>query len=312
MGRWDIDDDARPPDAGGSRQPARTEPARVEREIQIRPLPDHVQDRDRDGDRRGRPHALTLPAGRDRELVRSDGRDYRVRGSEVDLLERAGRFRVVFTEDLRRDAGDDARFREDLRSLERQDLLAERTVTRLRDGTVADVVSLTRAGQALLDHHRSADADVGQHYYSGWVKTAEVWHDASLFTMVRAAQQELDADGDHIRRVILDDELKAVAFRALHEAREAGESDAAAHRTVANAEHLALDGDHFVFPDVRLEIEAPDGTVRHLDLEWVTEHYHRGHLGGKASAGFRMFGGASSGRRGGTPHDPKVVGRLFR
>ena len=65
-------------------------------------------------------------------------------------------------------------------------------------------------------------------------------------------------------------------------------------------------------PDVRLEIEYPDGSVRTADLELVTEHYHRGHLGGKAAAGFRMYGGRTASPRGGTPQDPHVIGSLLR
>ena len=37
-----------------------------------------------------------------------------------------------------------------------------------------------------------------------------------------------------------------------------------------------------------------------------------GHLGGKAAAGFRMFGGGSGNSRGGTPTDPDRIGRLLR
>jgi hypothetical protein len=177
---------------------------------------------------------------------------------------------------------------------------------------VADVVSVTRAGRAVLDQHRDPDRNAGQAYYGGWVKPSEVWHDASLFRVVRHAETELD-HGERVRRVILDDELKANAFRALHDARAMGMSDEAAHRAVAQEYGVPLERDHFVFPDVRLEVEDADGSTRTLDLELVTEHYHRGHLSGKASAGFRMFGGRSGGvTRGGTPHDPHAIGRLLR
>ena len=72
-----------------------------------------------------------------------------------------------------------------------------------------------------------------------------------------------------------------------------GETDESAHRTVADAYGLHLEDDRFVFPDVRLEVQDRDGTERTLDLELVTKEYHRGHLSGKAAAGFRMFGGGS-------------------
>ena len=201
----------------------------------------------------------------------------------------------------------------DLRSLERQGLIEERTVTRLRDGAVADVIAVTDEGKALLDHHRDPHLDVGQEYYAGWVKPAEMWHDASLFHMCWEMESELGREGAHITRVILDDELKARAYEALHETRETKDDDHDARRTVAGVQGLHLgDDDRFVFPDVRLEVEDRDGTIRTVDLERITEHYHRGHISGKAGAGFQMFRGASSSSRRGTPHDPHTIGKLLR
>jgi DNA-binding PadR family transcriptional regulator len=244
--------------------------------------------------------------------VRDEARIYQLRGSEVDLLERAARFRVVFTDDLERDTGDAGRFRDDLRSLKSQGLIDERTVTRLRDRTVADVVAVTPEGKALLDHHRDPDHDAGQVYYAGWVKPAEIWHDASLFRMCREIEPELMTEGGHLRRVVLDDELKARAYRALHERHDEDNPNAHVRQTIAAIQGLHLDDGRFVFPDVRLEIEDRDGTVRTVDLERITEHYHRGQVVGKAKAGFRMFGGRSTGTRGGTPADVHAMDRLLR
>jgi hypothetical protein len=72
-------------------------------------------------------HGLTLPEGRDRQEVRDQGRIYHLRGSEVELLERAAQYRVTFTEDLKQDAGDANRFKDDLRSLKEQGLIEERS-----------------------------------------------------------------------------------------------------------------------------------------------------------------------------------------
>lgn len=185
-------------------------------------------------------------------------------------------------------------------------------MTRLREGAVADVVSVTPAGKALLDHHRNPEHNPGQVYYSGWVKPGEVWHDASLFRMVRQVEAELQPQGSRIQRVILDDELKGAAYRAFHEAKSTGEPDRYARLAVAQAQGLHVDGDRFVFPDVRLEVQDSDGSVRNIDLELVTKDYHRGHLSGKARAGFRMFGGGSGSSRRSTPQDPHHVGRLVR
>jgi hypothetical protein len=160
----------------------------------------------------------------------------------------------------------------------------------------------------LLDHHRDPSLDRGQVYYGGWVKPREIWHDASLFRMVRTVEAEIDAAGGRVRRVILDDELKARAYRALNARRDRP----AAVEAVAAAQGLHMDDGRFVLPDVRLEVEEPDGSVRVVDLELVTEHYHRGHIGGKARAGFRMFRGAASTGRSGTPRDEHSIGRLLR
>ena len=81
---------------------------------------------------------------------------------------------------------------------------------------------------------------------------------------------------------------------------------------MAQAQGLHVEGDRFVFPDVRLDVEDRDGSLRTVDLELVTKEYHRGHLSGKAGAGFRMFGSGGGGSRGGTPQDPHRVGRLLR
>ena len=58
-------------------------------------------------------------------------------GSEVDLLERAS----PSIEDLKQDSADVSRFTSDVRS-EKPVRINERTVTHLREGTVADVVSV--------------------------------------------------------------------------------------------------------------------------------------------------------------------------
>ncbi len=308
MGRWDDDarsqyDESRRQDTGGDVE-------RVATRDVVRELRDVEPRRPRD---RGHApeHHLTLPSGRDREHVRDGGRDYRLRGSEVDLLERTARFRSVFTEDLERDAGDGRRFRHDLHSLERQGLIEERTITRLRDGRVADVVSVTSEGKSLLDHHRNPHRDEGQTYYAGWVKASEVWHDSSLFRMTREVESEVERDGGRVRRVILDDELKARAYRALHQVQKNRNTDEDAHWGVAATQGLHVEDGRFVFPDVRLEIEDQDGSVRTVDLELVTEHYHRGHIGGKSGAGFRMFSSGSAGGRG-TPRDSRLMKDILR
>ena len=106
MGRWDIDDAARSPDRAPASAAERTDTTRRDPELQITPLSERVSLRlptEVDGERG---HSLTLPEGRDREVVRDQRRTYHLRGSEVDLLERAGQYRVTFTEDLKQNVFD--------------------------------------------------------------------------------------------------------------------------------------------------------------------------------------------------------------
>jgi len=312
MGRWDFEDERSTPTEAAKGDDGRESLARDEEQPGVQPLPERGSLRARDQDGGSREHALTLPSGSAREPVRDEGRLYHLRGSEVDLLERVARYRAAFTDDLKAEVNDVAQTRTDLASLERQGLIDSRSATRLRDGAVADVMSATHAGKALLDHHRDDTRDVGQVYHAGWVKPAEVWHDASLHRMVREAEADLLRPGEQVRRVVLDDELKAGVYMALHEARSEGRSADDARAAVAARHHLHLEGGHFVFPDARLEITDQDGVVRTEDLELVTEHYHRGHVGGKAAAGFRLYGGKSGSTRGGTPHDSRLAERLIR
>jgi len=125
-------------------------------------------------------------------------------------------------------------------------------------------------------------------------------------------ESELGGNGTRIVRVVLDDELKARAYEALHEARDKEDDEHDARRVVAGVQGLHLDEhDRFNFPDVRLEVEDRDGTIRTVDLERITEHYHRGHISGKAAAGFQMFRGSSAATRRGTPHDHLKIGKLL-
>lgn len=309
MGRWDSIDDPRDGHSSENRS-AQGRGSKETRSVAVERLPDSLPERSPTLGVR-REHSLGLPTGAEREAVHLDGRTLHLRGSEVDILERAARFRVTLTADLKADAGGGTRADDDVRSLVRLGLLGERTVTNLQDGVQASVVSATYVGQRLLDTHRGSAEGRGQTYYSGWVKPREVWHDAQLFRMVRTLEGELDREGAHIRRVVLDDELKARTYRALAEARETF-SDGSARRLVAEAERVHLEGERFVFPDVRVEVEHRDGSIRTVDLELVTRHYHRGHIGGKAGAGFRMFGGRGTSSPKGAPGGARLVDRLLR
>src|SRR5689334_7060053 len=132
MGRWDSIDDPRDGHSSENRS-AQGRGSREAPSVAVERLPDSLPERlPTLGGRRE--HSLGLPTGPEREAVHLDGRTLHLRGSEVDLLERAARFRITLTADLKADAGSGTRADDDVRSLVRLGLLGERTVTNLQDG----------------------------------------------------------------------------------------------------------------------------------------------------------------------------------
>ena len=142
-------------------------------------------------------------------------------------------------------------------------------------------------------------------------KPDEFLGDASLFRIVRQARpssssRQPNPACDSGRRAERD------GYRAIHEPRSKRDFDRDARLAESQAQGLHVEDDRFVFPHVCLEVQGRDGTERTVDLELVTKEYHRGHLSGKAGAGFRMFSAGSAGSRGRTSCDPRHIERLVR
>jgi len=168
-------------------------------------------------------------------------------------METIGQYRAVFVADLAFETADSSRLEHDLKSLERHGLVDTRTITQLGEDNSARVVALTDEGKSLLDDHRDPEQDGDQRYYGGWVKPAELSHDAALYHMVRDVEIELERHGEVVSRVVLDDELKGRAYAELHRLRDdEGHADGDARVFVSNLQDLHLEDGHFVFPDVRL------------------------------------------------------------
>jgi len=51
------------------------------------------------------------------------------------------------------------------------------------------------------------------------VQTKELWHDATLLRLAQQAVREVQQEGGHVRRVVLDDELKARVYGDLERVR---------------------------------------------------------------------------------------------
>jgi hypothetical protein len=264
--------------------------------------------RDADG-RDVRAWPVHLPTGPRREPVRLGSARYQLRGSDVETLVAVGTFRSVFARDLTH--YDNAATREaDVRALQAQGLIDRRTVHLKSEAAPVEVLTLTPAAQRVLEGHRVGRGHPSdtQQFYAGWVRIREIAHDASVYRMAQAARGRIEADGSVVRRVILDHELKAQVYRSLNRTPDVSEDAWEQRRAVlAEAHGLIVVKGTLQFPDVRLEYDTTAGERAHVNLELVTEHYRAAHLNGKRAAGFTLYrlGGTGSGRRGGTPHDPR-------
>lgn len=250
---------------------------------------------------------LKLPKTEARQAVTGRDRVYHLRESETRTLAVVGTFRVVPEPELTQGSG--ASNRADLRSLAEQGLIARTSAIVNHEPTT--VVVLTREGKALLDGYSDAGA-ARQQYHAGLVKPRELGHDVQLYRMYQMEAARLEEHGGRIARVVLDYELKRDYQTFLNRKdRPEGTTQDSDLQAFAAARQLPIIDGHLELPDLRIEYETEDGRVEHRDVELVTEHYSRGHVAGKAQAGFALYraggGGSRSGgsvRKGGTPLDP--------
>ena len=250
---------------------------------------------------------LRLPKTDTRQAVTARDRVYHLRESETRALAVVGTFRVVPEAELTH--GSVASNRADLRSLTEQGLIARTTAIVNHEPT--PLVALTRDGKALLDGY-SDTGGARQQYHAGLVKPRELGHDVQLYRVYQMEAARLEQDGGRIARVVLDYELKREYQTFLNRKdRPEGATQDSDLQAFAAARQLPIIEGHLELPDLRIEYETEDGRAEHRDVELVTEHYSRGHLAGKAHAGFALYraagGGAPRGasvRKGGTPLDP--------
>ena len=268
-------------------------------------------------------HGLDLPRTPDRQPVVLERDVFRLRGSESELLATIGAFRAIAIHDLKEVAANAMTERPssldaDLRSLRDQGLLHRHAL--VMNGRSEHVAVLTTKGRELLERSRSSDlrsptSDLrplppdlrDQQYYSGVARPRDLAHDAQLYRMFETERERLRAERATITRIVLDYELKAEYHRYVHERHLTGVDETYARRAFADERHLPFAGQRIHLPDVRVEYESEDGRTEYRDLELATEHYSRSQLGGKVSAGFRVYRAAGAGaasRRGGAddPH----------
>jgi hypothetical protein len=225
-----------------------------------------------------------------RELYLDRGRSYRIRLSEWETLFDLGRFRVIDPADL--PAGvygnDVALARADVRSLIEQGLAESGSFT-TGGGERANVLCLTQTGLNLVKRNDLRLFGTGQQLYAGFVRPAEVSHDALVYRAYLKERARIHAAGGRIRRVRLDHELKREVYSRQYRGKANGRpSREVKERTATELELPVVDG-QVLFPDLRIEYEDDRGQGGRVDIEVATGNYRGKHLQAKAQAGFSIY-----------------------
>lgn len=238
---------------------------------------------------------------RTRRPVRIGRQVYSINTDEIRTMYDVGRFRLIGEHDLVafRYGRNEGLMKQDVQALLVQGLIQRKTVWTGRHKDVRAFLALTKAGKKLLKRQDSIPKD--QALYTGFVKPAELNHDAAIYSVFQKEARQIEKAGGHIRRLILDYELKKKAYSPLAKAKALSPAEYAKQQAeIARQFGLKVVNGHIALPDLRIEYETASGTSAHLDLEVATKDYHGSHAAEKAAAGFKIY--ASS----------DVAGRLSR
>ena len=235
---------------------------------------------------------------RQREIGRIGRRTYNLSQSERETLADIGRFRVIRLDDLAlyRYSGRAPELTRDLRKINRQALVEKKTVWTGRNREQVTFVALTKAGKAYLK--RADDGIPQQAIYAGFVKPAELRHDAAIYPMFHKEAARIASEGGRVGRVILDYELKKKAYSPLAKAKALPPDQYAKRQAeIAQANGLKVVNGHIALPDLRIEYITREGTAASVDLELATESYHGSHAAEKAGAGFKIYAASQTAAR---------------
>jgi hypothetical protein len=243
----------------------------------------------RDRDQGAIPRANSERDSRIREFVREGRKVYVVSPEAQTLMFDIGRFRTIDTQDMAgfQYAGRESQMRCDIHSLKRQGLIQTKTVWTGRNRETPTYLTLTKDGKRFLKHQDLAD---GQAVYSGFVKPAELRHDAGIYHMFRREASKIEQAGGRVRRVVLDYELKKRAYSPLAKAKLLSPEEYTKRQAeIAQENGLKVVNGHIVLPDLRIEYEDRNGIAAQVDLEVASDSYHGSHAAEKAAAGFRIY-----------------------
>lgn len=230
--------------------------------------------------------------------------------ADVKTLTDLGTFRALDVEDIARHryGGDRNETRKHLATLTRQGLIRSRTSYPER----AVYVTLTRAGHRLAAGKGERE-NPNQRLYHGFVKTREARHDAALYRLYRQEIAHIEHKGGKVRRVVLDFELKQSINRQLVKLKGLPDREQIREKQQIAQDHgLTVVKGKIPLPDLRLEYEGLDQEKAKVDLELVTNHYHRRNLAAKAQAGFAMYAfGEDAARLRPAMQDPEIMQEIL-
>jgi hypothetical protein len=247
-------------------------------------------------------------------------------GDDVRVMATVGAFRVVPANEL-------------AQSSERAPTRPSRDLERLRDNGLIEtmpyvlgrerttLVTLTERGLELLESRRvkSPGSTGRQAFYAGINKPRELAHDARVHAAYQRAAEKIADRGAHVRRVVLEQELKADYQRFLQR-NNRGRRDGAGvpernEQLIAQwaRDHqLHYENGHVNIPDARVEYDDRDGRRQVEDIEVVTPHYRGAHAAAKNTASFSQYrvtgarvGGVSGSGRSGRRVDPRLAEKLL-
>jgi hypothetical protein len=233
-----------------------------------------------------------------RERVREGRHFYDVSPDERATLYDLGRFRTITEKDLGevRYKGNASHMRSDLQSLQTQGLIQWKSVWAGRSGEIDKFYAITKPGKKLLKALHVGPTE--QALYTGFVKSAELRHDAAIYRMFHKEVARIEAEGGKVRRIVLDFELKKKAYSPLAKAKALPPAEYARRQEeIARAFGLKVVNGHITLPDLRIEYVDRHGVAAQADLEVASESYHGSHAAAKALAGFRIYASSETAGR---------------
>ena len=289
MSRWDIGD----PDRDRSPEPRPRQEGRREESKDGRASIGRGRSSDRDAEvsrtpSRARDSDVSRERAQRPRLREREGRTL-LRQSQLEAMSEVGTFRTVDTKDLARYAyqGNENRMQEDIRSLQKQGLVEEKTLFRAHKEP-RQIVTLTKPGYRLL--RKIGDLPKDQEIYHGFVKPREQDHDADLYKVYQKAVKEIVKEGGSVLRVRLDFELKASINREKEAAGRLPEDMKDRWlKTVAEEHGLTVRGKKIHVPDLQIEYETAERELARENLEFVSRNYHEEGIRGKADSGFTIY-----------------------